>query len=58
MQLRIWAEMVNSGLHLLMDESPNISMFQCAGGGITPSRKKKKSRKFYALKLQDVMNSL
>ena len=35
-----WAEMVNSGLHLSMDESPNTSMFQRAGGGITPSRKK------------------
>ena len=30
----------NSGLHLSMDESPNTLMFQCAGGGITPSKKK------------------
>ena len=40
MQLHIWAEMVNSGLHRSMDEAPNTSMFQRAGGGSTPSRKK------------------
>ena len=32
--------MVNSGLHLSMNQSPNMSMLQRAGGGSKPSRKK------------------
>ena len=38
MQLRIWAEMVNSGLHLSMNEAPNTSTFNHAGGSSTPPR--------------------
>ena len=39
MQLRIWAEMINSGLHVSMDEAPNTSMFHRAGQGTTPRKK-------------------
>ena len=40
MQLRIWAEMINSGMHLSTSDPPNTSMFNRAGGAAaTPSKK-------------------
>ena len=42
MQLRIWAELVSSGLYASTDEPPcNNSMFQRAGGGPSSSSKRK-----------------
>ena len=38
MQLRIWAEMINSGMHVSIVDAPNTSMFNRAGG-TTPSKK-------------------
>ena len=40
MQLHIWAEMLNSGMHLSTTDPPNTSMFNRAGATATaPSRK-------------------
>jgi hypothetical protein len=38
MQLRIWAEMVHSGMYTSLDEPPNTSMFNRAGGNTAQSR--------------------
>ena len=40
MQMRIWAEMIVSGMYSDMDEPPNTSMFIRAGGGKNPSSNK------------------
>lgn len=42
MQLRIWAEMIASGMHLSLSDPPSTSMFTRAGGG-TPYKKKEPS---------------
>ena len=39
MQLRIWAEMIVSGMHSSIEDPPNTTMFVRAGGG-TPYKKK------------------
>ena len=39
MQLRIWAEMHNGGLHPSLEEPPTSSMFVRAGGGQTSKKK-------------------
>ena len=40
MQLRIWAEMINGGIHLSTSDPPNTSMFNRAGGtAAIPSKK-------------------
>ena len=42
MQIRIWAEMMASGMHSSVDDHPNTSMFLRAGGG-TPNKKKQQA---------------
>lgn len=39
MQLRIWSEMIQSGMHSSYTDPPKNSMFQRAGGKDTPKRK-------------------
>lgn len=39
MQLRIWSEMIQSGMHKSYKDPPTSSMFQRAGGNDTPKRK-------------------
>ena len=42
MQLRIWAEMVQSGMYPSLEEPPNTSMFHCAGGSTATKQKEPK----------------
>jgi hypothetical protein len=42
MQIRIWAEMMASGMHSSVDDHPNTSMFIRAGGG-APYKKEQKT---------------
>ena len=38
MQLRIWSEMIQSGMHKSYSDPPTSSMFQRAGGKVIPKR--------------------
>ena len=44
MQLRIWAEMIVSGVHSSIEDPPNTTMFVRAGGGNLTRRKSNKSQ--------------
>lgn len=44
MQLRIWAEMIASGMHSSLEAPPNTTMFVRAGGGTPHKRKDQPSR--------------
>lgn len=58
-QLRIWAELISSGLYVSTDEPPcNNSMFQRAGGGSSSKKKQDQGEPHVAQALSEVATTL